>query len=299
MKRCRFPLLLALVLAAALGLAGCQKENPSEADITEGGEIGMDGVIQSLEDGYVTVTLTRDVECNGNFFPEGSDLRFPIDEPIQEVLDLEDIQVGDLVSGCFLSDTVEAGDPPTVWVVSFGLENWTMTGELLDYSEDFFLVKPLYPDWVVQEAEEVYVSRTGTHYGTDVEDPAVGMYLSFDCARDLIPGDPVQVTAFRWGRVTNPHLVDGEYNTSGTVTRLEQDFITVSLSEDIRYDDYWFPAGTELRSPMDQSVADAIQQEGIQEGDTVDVRYLYGSEALADQEGLPVSVRMVGVHLAD
>ena len=299
MKRRRFPLLLALVLAAALGLVGCQKENPSEADITEGGEIGMGGVVQSLEDGYVTVTLTRDVECNGNFFPEGSDLRFPIDEPIQEVLDLEDIQVGDLVSGCFLSDTVEAGDPPTVWVVSFGLEKWTMTGELLDYSEDFFLVKPLYPDWVVQEAEEVYVSRTGTHYGTDVEDPAVGMYLSFDCARDLIPGDPVQVTAFRWGRVTNPHLVDGEYNTSGTVTRLEQDFITVSLSEDIRYDDYWFPAGTELRSPMDQTIADAIQQEEIQEGDTVDVRYLYGSEALADQEGLPVSVRMVSVHLAD
>ena len=48
-----------------------------------------------------------------------------------------------------------------------------------------------------------------------------------------------------------------------------------------------------------QTIADAIQQEEIQEGDTVDVRYLYGSEALADQEGLPVSVRMVSVHLAD
>ncbi|MEE0747730.1 hypothetical protein, partial [Evtepia sp.] len=141
MKRRRFPWILALLLAATLGLASCQ-DDQSE---TTGGEIGMDGVIQSLEDGYVTVTLTRDVKCNGNFFPEGSDLRFPIDEPIQEVLDLEDIQVGDLVSGCFLSDTVEAGDPPTVWVVSFGLEKWTMTGELLDYSEDFFLVKPLYP----------------------------------------------------------------------------------------------------------------------------------------------------------
>ena len=58
--------------------------------------------------------------------------------------------------------------------MSFGLEKWTMTGELLDYSEDFFLVKPLYPDWVVQEAEEVYVSRTGTHYGTDVEGPRSG-----------------------------------------------------------------------------------------------------------------------------
>ena len=87
--------------------------------------------------------------------------------------------------------------------------------------------------------------------------------------------------------MTNPHLVDGEYNTSGTVTRLEQDFITVSLSEDIRYDDYRFPAGTGIALPMDQTIADAIQQEGIQVGDTVDVRYLYGSEALADQEGLP------------
>ncbi len=92
--------------------------------------------------------------------------------------------------------------------------------------------------------------------------------------------------------MTNPHLVDGEYNTSGTVTRLEQDFITVSLSEDIRYDDYRFPQGRNC-APMDQTIADAIQQEGIQVGDTVDVRYLYGSEALADQEGLPVSVRMV------
>lgn len=198
MKRRRFPLIFALALALLLFPAGCQE--------SDGGEIGLTGVVKSLEDGYVTVELTRDVPSSSLFsFSEGSDLRFPIDEAIQEVLDLEDIQVGDLVSGCFLSDTVEAGNPPTVWVVSFGLENWTMTGELLDYSEDFFLVKPLYPDWVVQEAEEVYVSRTGTHYGTDVEDPAVGMYLSFDCARDLIPGDPVQVIAFRWQQVDDPY----------------------------------------------------------------------------------------------
>ena len=198
MKRRRFPLIFALALALILLSAGCQE--------SDGGEIGLTGVVKSLEDGYVTVELTRDVPSSSLFsFSEGSDLRFPIDEAIQEVLDLEDIQVGDLVSGCFLSDTVEAGNPPTVWVVSFGLENWTMTGELLDYSEDFFLVKPLYPDWVVQEAEEVYVSRTGTHYGTDVDDPAIGMYLSFDCARDLIPGDPVQVTAFRWQQVADPY----------------------------------------------------------------------------------------------
>lgn len=198
MKRRRFPLIFALALALLLFPAGCQEG--------DGGEIGLTGVVKSLEDSYVTVELTRDVPSSFLFsFSEGSDLRFPIDEAIQEVLDLEDIQVGDLVSGCFLSDTVEAGNPPTVLVVSFGLENWTMTGELLDYSEDFFLVKPLYPDWVVQEAEEVYVSRTGTHYGTDVEDPAVGMYLSFDCARDLIPGDPVQVTAFRWQQVDDPY----------------------------------------------------------------------------------------------
>lgn len=198
MKRRRFPLMFSLTLALILLSAGCQE--------SDGGEIGLSGTVKSIEDGYVTVELTRDVPSSSLFsFSEGSDLRFPIDEAIQEVLDLEDIQVGDLVSGCFLSDTVEAGDPPTVWVVSFGLENWTMTGELLDYSEDFFLVKPLYPDWVVQEAEEVYVSRTGTHYGTDVDDPAEGMYLSFDCARDLIPGDPVQVTAFRWQQVADPY----------------------------------------------------------------------------------------------
>lgn len=198
MKRRRFPLILALVLAAAFGLAGCQAG--------DGGEIGLTGVVKSIEDGYVTVELTRDVPSSSLFsFSEGSDLRFPIDEPIQEVLDLEDIQVGDLVGGCYLSGTAERGDPPTVQVVSFGLEKWTMTGELLDYSEDFFLVRPLYPDWVVQEAEEVYVSRTGTHYGTDVEDPQVGMYLSFDCVRDLIPGDPVQVTAFRWQQVADPY----------------------------------------------------------------------------------------------
>lgn len=198
MKRRRFPLIFALALALILLSAGCQE--------SDGGEIGLTGVVKSLEDGYVTVELTRDVPSSSLFsFSEGSDLRFPIDEAIQEVLDLEDIQVGDLVSGCFLSDTVEVGNPPTVWVVSFGLENWTMTGDLLDYSEDFFLVKPLYPDWVVQEAEEVYVSRTGTHYGTDVDDPAIGMYLSFDCVRDLIPGDPVQVTAFRWQQVDDPY----------------------------------------------------------------------------------------------
>ena len=90
------------------------------------------------------MTLTRDVECNGNFFPE---VRPPLPHRRTHPgeVGLEDIQVGDLVGGCFLSDTVEAGDPPTVWVVSFGLENWTMTGELLDYSEDFFLVKPSTP----------------------------------------------------------------------------------------------------------------------------------------------------------
>lgn len=196
MTRRRFPLLFPLVLSAVLVLAGCQEG--------EGGEIGLTGTVKSIEDGYVTVELVEDVPSSA-LFSSGSDLRFPIDEPIQEVLDLEEIRVGDLVGGCFLRDTVEAGNPPTVRVVSFGLETWEMTGELLDYSEDFFLVKPLYPDWVVQETEAVYVSRTGTHYGTDVTDPTVGMYLSFACARDLIPGDPVQVTAFRWQQVADPY----------------------------------------------------------------------------------------------
>lgn len=205
MKRRKFPLLLALLLTSVLGLAGCQKETPLEAGLTDGGEVGMDGVVQSLADGFVTVTLTRDASFNENSLPEGSDLRFPIDAFIQEKLDLEEIQVGDLVNGCFLNDSLEPGDPPTVQVVSFGLQKWTMTGELLDFSEDFFLIKPLYPEWVVQAAEEVYISRTGTRYGTDVTDPAVGMYLSFDCVRDLIPGDPIQVTAFRWQRVTDPY----------------------------------------------------------------------------------------------
>ena len=201
MKRRRFPLILALVLAAALGLAGCQGDQPEAT----GGEICFTGTLTSLEEDYAVVTLDKTVEFEETQFPAGSDLRFPVDEAIQQFVAEEDIHVGDAVVGCFLDDTVEAGNPPTVQVVDFGLENWTMTGELLDYSEDFFLVKPLYPDWVVQEAEEVYVSRTGTHYGTDVEDPAVGMYLSFDCARDLMPGDPVQVTAFRWQQVDDPY----------------------------------------------------------------------------------------------
>ena len=54
--------------------------------------------------------------------PAGSDLRFPVDEAIQQFVAEEDIQVGDAVVGCFLDDTVEAGNPPTVQVVDFGLD---------------------------------------------------------------------------------------------------------------------------------------------------------------------------------
>lgn len=205
MKRRKFPLLLALLLAAVLGLAGCQEEDPPEVALTHGGEVCINGVVQSLADGYATVILTQEERCDEDLLPKGSLLRFPIDEPIQTVLDEEGIQPGDFVVGCFPHDSLEPGDPPTVWMVSFGLQKWTMTGELLDFSEDFFLIKPLYPEWVVQAAEEVYISRTGTRYGTDVTDPAVGMYLSFDCVRDLIPGDPIQVTAFRWEWVTDPY----------------------------------------------------------------------------------------------
>ncbi len=218
MKRCRFPLLLALLLAATLGLASCQDDQAE----TTGGEIGFTGTLTSLESDYAVVALEKTVDVGQAQFSAGSDLRFPVDEAIQQFVAEDGIQVGDAVVGCFLDDTVEAGNPPTVQVVDFALD---------------------------QESQD----RSN----------------------------------------------ENERSCSGTVTRLEQDFITVSLSEDIRYDDYRFPAGTELRTPMDQSVADAIQQEEIQEGDTVDVRYLYGSEALADQEGLPVSVRMVSVHLAD
>ena len=200
-------LLLAVALIPALFLAGCQENTPATQEPAggEGGEIGLNGTVQSLEDGWITVTLLQDVPCGEDVFPEGSALRFPIDATIQEVLDLEEIQAGDVVSACFLSDTVEAGSPPTVCVVSFGLESWTMTGELLDFGEDFFLVKPLYPASVVQAAERVYVSRTGTHYGTDIDDPAAGMFLSFQCVRDLSPGDPAQVTAFRWQQVADPY----------------------------------------------------------------------------------------------
>ena len=59
------------------------------------------------------------------------------------------------------------------------------------------------------------------------------------------------------------------------------------------------PQGQELRSPMDQTIADAIQQEEIQEETRWTCATSMVPEALADQEGLPVSVRMVSVHLAD
>lgn len=201
-----FPL-LAMALVTALFLAGCQENTPATQETAgvEGGEIGCSGTVQSLEDGRITLTLLQDVACGEHVFPEGSDLCFPIDAPIQEVLDLEEIQVGDKVGAIFLSDTVQAGSPPTVHVVSFGLESWTMTGELLEFGENFFLVKPLYPESVVQAAERVSISRTGTHYGTDIDDPAVGMFLSFQCVRELSPGDPAQVTAFRWQQVADPY----------------------------------------------------------------------------------------------
>ena len=113
-----------------------------EAGLTDGGEVCINGVVQSLADGYATVILTQEERYDENLFPKGSLLRFPIDEPIQTVLDEEGIQPGDFVVGSFLNDSLEPGDPPTVWMVSFGLQKWTMTGELLDFSEDFFLIKP-------------------------------------------------------------------------------------------------------------------------------------------------------------
>ena len=118
MKQHRFPLILALVLAAALGLAGCQGDQPEAT----GGEICFTGTLTSLEEDYAVVTLDKTVEFEETQFPAGSDLRFPVDEAIQQFVAEEDIQFGDAVVGCFLDDTVEAGNPPTVQVVDFGLD---------------------------------------------------------------------------------------------------------------------------------------------------------------------------------
>ena len=115
MKTRRSPLLLALVLAAALFLAGCQGQD-AQAETT-GGEIGFSGTLRSLESDYAVVTLDKAVDVQTIQFPAGSDLRFPVDTAIQQFVEEDSLQVGDLVNGCFLSDSVEDGDPPTVQVV--------------------------------------------------------------------------------------------------------------------------------------------------------------------------------------
>ena len=118
MKRRRFPWILALLLAATLGLASCQ-DDQSE---TTGGEIGFTGTLTSLESDYAVVSLDKTVDVGETRFSAGSDLRFPVDEAIQQFVAEDGIQGGDAVVGCFLDDTVEAGNPPTVQVVDFALD---------------------------------------------------------------------------------------------------------------------------------------------------------------------------------
>ena len=115
MKRRRFPWILALLLAATLGLASCQ-DDQSE---TTGGEIGFTGTLTSLESDYAVVSLDKTVDVGETRFSAGSDLRFPVDEAIQQFVAEDGIQVGDAVVGCFLDDTVEAGNPPPFrWWIS-------------------------------------------------------------------------------------------------------------------------------------------------------------------------------------
>ena len=118
MKRLKRRTIIALVLAAALGLAGCQGDQQEAT----GGEIGFSGTLTSLESDYAVVTLDEAVDVEDIQFPAGSALRFPVDEAIQQFVAEDGIQVGDAVVGCFLDDTVEAGNPPTVQVVDFGLD---------------------------------------------------------------------------------------------------------------------------------------------------------------------------------
>ncbi len=61
MKRRRFPWILALLLAATLGLASCQ-DDQSE---TTGGEIGFTGTLTSLESDYAVVSLDKTVDVGG------------------------------------------------------------------------------------------------------------------------------------------------------------------------------------------------------------------------------------------
>ena len=75
MKRRRFPWILALLLAATLGLASCQ-DDQSE---TTGGEIGFTGTLTSLESDYAVVSLDKTVDVGETRFSAGSDLRFPVD----------------------------------------------------------------------------------------------------------------------------------------------------------------------------------------------------------------------------
>ena len=124
MKRCRFPWILALLLAATLGLTSCQGNQPEntggQVEAT-GGEIGFSGTLSSLGSDYAVITLDEAVDVESIQFPASSDLRFPVDKAIQQFVAEDGIQAGDPVVGCFLSDTVEEGDPPTVQVVDFAL----------------------------------------------------------------------------------------------------------------------------------------------------------------------------------
>ncbi len=122
MKRTSFFWMATITLTTVLALVGCQRGAAAQEHAPlqyTGGEHFFTGILTSMEDGYVTVTLTQDAkdEKEEIRFPAGTELRFPFTEDLRQDIEEEGVQVGDKVTATY-DDSAEDTD---LWVVDIGL----------------------------------------------------------------------------------------------------------------------------------------------------------------------------------